>query len=546
LIVVSPMYMVFTLATLAKIEYMHSAVQPLDLIRLAEFMPLFRSFFGTGVLVTGIVGLGIWIGALVAARRITPCQVPVTRRVFINFLAIVILLGLPAMFALAPSRPWVSTLMLRLGGPDSEHREKARRNGLLLSFMSEIPTTFVSAPPNYSPATVIATLGKYQRIGMTPAGDARKNGVNLIIYLVESLMDPDDLGFRYTADPIPNLRALRKAHVSGYAIVPERFGGSANTEFEALTGMTRSFLPEGSVPYRQYLRHRVLSLPCALNRLGYTTIAIQADPKYYYDRERVYNLLGFERTMWLRDAQGITRAPRGPWPSDQAVVDAVVQASRGLHPFFVFAFPSSTHAPYNFGTYRHSDLDVVNPPPGDTLGEVKEYVNAVRDADRAIGALIEHFRHQPDSTIIAVFGDHVPPLSSRALQRFFEIMTGLSRTEQLRRLHRVPLLIWANFDLPREQAELSINGLPSFLLDKMRIPAPGFLAVTDAVRREVPTLASYVRGADGRLWDQDSLPPEHRAVVDDYRLLQYDLLLGKQYALRDGVQKWCLVPEPRP
>jgi hypothetical protein len=114
-------------------------------------------------------------------------------------------------------------------------------------------------------------------------------------------------------------------------------------------------------------------------------------------------------------------------------------------------------------------------------------------------------------------------------------LSGMSKAEQARMIHRVPLLLWANFDLPREEKELSINALPSYLLEKMRIPPAGFLAVADAVRLKAPVLASYVQGADGTMWERDSLPGEERAVVEDYWLLQYDLLLGKQYSLRDSV-----------
>jgi hypothetical protein len=275
--------------------------------------------------------------------------------------------------------------------------------------------------------------------------------------------------------------------------------------------------------------------------LGYATIAIQADPKNYYDRERVYDLLGFDKVVWLNPEDGVPgveRAARGWWPSDKAVVEAVIQASQGVHPFFAFAFPSSTHSPYNWGTYRDSDLDVLDPPSSDKIGEVKEYINALRVADQAIGTLIQYFRRQPDPTIIAIFGDHLPPLSEHALHTFSRNLSGMSTAEQARMIHRVPLLVWANFALPREEKELSINALPSYLLEKMRIPPPGFLAVTDAVRLKVPVLTSYVQGANGNMWDRDSLPSEERAVVEDYQLLQYDLLLGKQYSLHDSVSGW--------
>jgi hypothetical protein len=45
-------------------------------------------------------------------------------------------------------------------------------------------------------------------------------------------------------------------------------------------------------------------------------------------------------------------------------------------------------------------------------------------------------------------------------------------------------------------------------------------------------VASYAQTADGKLWDLNSLPAAERSLLDDYRLLQYDLLLGKRYAAR--------------
>jgi hypothetical protein len=76
----------------------------------------------------------------------------------------------------------------------------------------------------------------------------------------------------------------------------------------------------------------------------------------------------------------------------------------------------------------------------------------------------------------------------------------------------------------------------------MRIRPTGFLSVSDAVRRKVPVVGSYIQGADGHVWNPDSLPDEERALLEDYRLLQYDLLLGKQYALRDNVPGWAPTP----
>jgi phosphoglycerol transferase MdoB-like AlkP superfamily enzyme len=509
-------------------------------VRIPEFLPFARDFFGTAVLAAAAGALGLWIVALMAVRKMEPCPMSVVRRWSTGLLSLAVLLAFPVAFFQASyvpddvedSLPSADVLLSRFRARGPEFKEMARLRGFLMSFISELPAAFGSTPPDYSPAAVASALSRYCRPGITAAG--RHGGVNLIIYLVESFMDPEDLGLHYSSDPIPNVRALRKAHIGGYGIVPEEFAGSANTEFEVLTGMAMSFLPTGSVAYRLYLRDTIPSLPSALRRLGYVTTAVQADPKHFYDRERAYRLLGFDSVVWLGDAPGVERAPRGWWPSDRAVVEAVIQASREAHPVFVFAFPSSTHFPYNRGTYSDSDLDVLDVPSKDAVGEVKEYINTLRVADQAIGTLVEYFRRRPDSTIIAVLGDHLPPLPEGALRTFFSHLSGMSEPEQARMRRRVPLLVWSNFALPREENELSVNALPSYLLEKMGILPPDFLAVSDAVRRKVPVLAGYVPGAGGSRWNRDALPGGERSLVEDYRLLQYDLLLGERYSLRDS------------
>ncbi|HEU4649598.1 MAG TPA: hypothetical protein VFS33_11100, partial [Gemmatimonadales bacterium] len=202
LLLISPLYAVLALATLVKIRYMHSAVQPLDLIRVPEFLPLFRSFFGTGALVGAIAACGAWIGVLVAARKVEPRPTAAPHRWAIGMLSLAVLLAFPVAFTEAEALHPVNRLLLLLGAPDGQHREKARANGLLLSFISEMPAALISAPPHYSSRMVTATLRRYWTPHAPDPVIGRRGRVNLIVYMVESFMDPDDLRWHYTADPI--------------------------------------------------------------------------------------------------------------------------------------------------------------------------------------------------------------------------------------------------------------------------------------------------------------------------------------------------------
>ena len=534
LLFVTPFYVLMCIATLVKLKYMRAAVSPLDLISLPEFLPQFRSFFGTKVLVATICGILSWAVLLLVLRGSSAYRTPVVFRCTIAVVSVVVLLAVPAIYFFYPPgfQSSKESLYRRIGAPELHlTKEFTRENGILLTFLAEIPSSFIRAPRNYSAETIAAVSRRYRGMNTDPIESSRRGRVNLVVYMVESFMDPEDLGWRYTSDPIPNIRAIQRTGISGYGIVPGAFGGSVNTEFEVLTGMSQSFLPERSLPYRQFVKRPIPSLPRALKDIGYRTTAVQPDPKSWFNREQVYDLLGFDEAVWLHEDTGNERAALGWWPSDKVVAEAVIRASRTASPFFIFAFPSGTHSPYSGGAYGNSDLDVLDPLSGDAAGELKGYINVLRDADRAIGRLIEYFRRQPDPTMIVIVGDHLPPLSGEVLRPLYEKMSGLPKTDQARAIRRVPLLVWTNYVLPRENIELSTNALPPYLLDKMEIRPAGFLAAIDTVRSMFPILSRYVREVDGPMWNRDSLPTEGHALIEEYRLLQYDLLLGHQYFL---------------
>jgi phosphoglycerol transferase MdoB-like AlkP superfamily enzyme len=520
-------YLAFGAATLAKLNFMQTAVQPLDLLSIPEFLPLFPRQFGLPVTILTILLVCAWIAGLVVALRRPATPIHGPRLTALGLTALLVLLAFPLAFVWSDTEP-ARALLRWSGAPDGQWKDQTKRSGLALSFLSEVPSALVRAPEGYSAQAVRSVVARYGGAG----GVVSRGGVNLIVYLVESLMDPRDLGLTLTDDPLPTLHALQDTHSGGYAIVPGEFGGSANTEFELLTGMSSTFLPRGSLPFRQYLRWPVPSLPRLLQCRGYTTTAVQPDPRFYYDRERAYGLLGFQAVVWLDDVPGIARDPRVGWPTDSTVVDAVLAASAGPKPFFVFAFPSSTHSYYRSGYYRQSALGVRASLPAEAAEEVKEYLNAARHADRELARMIEVFRSRPDSTIIVVLGDHLPPLSADALRGFYRSLANASPAQRAARLRRTPLLVWSNFPLPRDSMVLGINTLDSYILSLMGVRGPVMMGLTDSLRRHLPVITPrFLIDDQGNEWERDKAPQPARMLLDDYRMLQYDLLMGGRYSL---------------
>ena len=173
-----------------------------------------------------------------------------------------------------------------------------------LSFLSEIPASFVTAPSGYSRDTVAAALRRYPAYAAPPADRGHERRVNLIVYMVESLMDPDDLGWRYSSDPIPNLRALWKDRFRRNLRRAGEHSGSSDSEFEALTGMTMSFLPDRSLAYRQFCQKPLPSLPAALKRQGYRTFAVAGGPEGILQPGAGLRAAGLRRSVLAQRSAG--------------------------------------------------------------------------------------------------------------------------------------------------------------------------------------------------------------------------------------------------
>ena len=78
-------------------------------------------------------------------------------------------------------------------------------------------------------------------------------------------------------------------------------GNTANTEFEFLTGLSMYFLPTGSIPYQQYIKSEVPSLASQLSSVGYTSVSMHPYYPKGWNRDTVYDDLGFEEKYFKDD-----------------------------------------------------------------------------------------------------------------------------------------------------------------------------------------------------------------------------------------------------
>lgn len=409
-----------------------------------------------------------------------------------------------------------------------DQKENYASNGFALAFALNVPMANVDAPEGYDPEAMEAVAAPVGAKVSLPA-----ERPDIIMVMSESFWDPTRLpGVTITPDPLPTARALQSGHVFS----PEFGGMTANVEFEALTGFSNAFLPYGSIPYQQYVRNDVPSLATFLGSEGYVTRAIHPFEGWFWNRGPVYRRFGFQEFLSAETLPPLEK--RGPLVSDEAFTEEIIrQAEATDGPFFIFGVSLQSHGPYEPNRYPDGGTEIEAGIGQWARGSLETYAEGIADADRGLATLIDWASRRERPTIIAFFGDHLPPLGPVYQETGF--LDGLvapkkSPPAEMAEHRQTPLVIWSNRSgRATGLGSVSPAFLPLHVLRAAGISHPfytGFLG--DVHRRYRVVERSLLVGSEGAAaldWlRQEEVDPALR----DFRLLQYDVLFGDKHAER--------------
>lgn len=410
-----------------------------------------------------------------------------------------------------------------------DQKDNYASNGFVLAFALNLPMATVAAPSGYSAAAIerIAAQG-----GTVPVASGEQPDV--VIVMSESFWDPARLpGVTITPDPIPTARKLR----SGEVFSPEFGGMTANVEFEALTGFSNAFLPYGSIPYQQYVRTRIPSLATFFRDQGYATTALHPFQGWFWNRSVVYDAFGFERFLSEENLPPLEK--RGPLASDAAMTEEIIRrADEEEKPVFIFAVSLQGHGPYEPDRYKDATHAVSAPGLKDRAREsVLSFSEGAADADEGLARLVEWAKGRERPTVIAFFGDHLPPLGEAYVQSGYMKEPVASRRaplEQMKAEHETPLVIWSNRSGPQtDVGTISPAFLPLEILEAAGMEHPYYTGFLRQVRDRFPVVDRHVLvdGA-GKAQADWARAGAVDPIVQDFRLLQYDVMFGDRHAIR--------------
>ncbi len=406
-----------------------------------------------------------------------------------------------------------------------DQKENYNSNGFALAFALNVPMAHVTAPAGYSDKA-IAAIAKPEAAASVPAEKP-----DIIIVMSESFWDPAQLpGVAIKPDPIPTVRELR----SGSVFSPEFGGMTANIEFEALTGFSNAFLPAGSIPYQQYVRAPIPSLATFLKSEGYEARALHPGTNWFWNRSAVYKDFGFDDFKSEETLPPMQK--RGPLASDAAMTDEIIREGEETdQPFFLFAVSLQNHGPYEPNRYPNATHSVQAATSQWARDSLQSYAEGAADADHGLQRLIDWAKSRDRPTIIAFFGDHLPPLGPVYVETGFlknNVAPRKEPADQMLKHHNTPLVVWSNRTGPVEQmGAISPAFLSYHVLTAAGITHPyytGFLGALSERYRIVDRNVLF--SAEGDATPDWAQQKQIDPAIRDFRYLQYDMMFGKRHA----------------
>lgn len=318
----------------------------------------------------------------------------------------------------------------------------------------------VSKPKDYSPGKVNDVVDSVDNNDKNN-NDNDKDDIdkpNIIFLQLESFFDATNVkGLEFSEDPIPNIRKLYEKFPGGYLSVPSFGAGTANTEFETMTGMNLDDFGPGEYPYKTVLQSTACESICYyLSNYGYTATALHDNTGGFYDRNRVFSRLGFNSFVSIEYIEKYEMNPIG-WVKDKCLTDEIVGILDSTStPDYIYTISVQGHGDYPENTdgldlpVKVTNNNVTGNPNG-----FEYYVNQTHEMDAFVAELIDALSKRNEKTILVIYGDHLPT---------FDITDDDLKNGDI---YQTQYVVWNNYNLQIENKDLQAYQLSAYLMKNL-------------------------------------------------------------------------------
>ncbi|MDQ0874931.1 phosphoglycerol transferase MdoB-like AlkP superfamily enzyme [Paenibacillus sp. V4I3] len=402
--------------------------------------------------------------------------------------------------------------------------ENTKTNGYALATFLNTKSMFTDKREGYDDKAVEAIVSNSPK--PIKAGDPN-NPVkpNVIVVLSEAFWDPTVIkGVEFSRDPIPFFHKLQQTGTSGTMLSPQYGGGTANVEFEVLTGNSMRFLPQGSIAYNQFLTNEVDSLASIYARQGYTSTAVSPFYNWYFNSNKIYKYFGFSKYIPI---EYFKPNYSGPYIADSEVAANIIHATdQSDGPDFVFANTMENHFHFFPGKFPKNTIDVTGNMSPSSQGMLETLAQGISASDKMLKELVEYYEKKGEPTIIAFWGDHLPALGDDyATYIDTKYISGKDDPDFLKKMYSVPLVVWNNFDQGRKDTlNISPSFLGPYLIELSKQQGSYYTDYLSQLSKKIPVIPPKDHYEAMHINEQD---------LKDYETLQYDIIFGDRHAYKD-------------
>ena len=353
--------------------------------------------------------------------------------------------------------------------------------------------TGINEPNGYSKALMEDIVNSEGEIKETKK---KNTDVNILFLQLETFIDPTEVNFlSFSEDPIPNFRKLSEEYSSGYYKVPAVGAGTANTEFESITGMSLHYFGAGEYPYKTILKETTCeSAAYDLKKLGYSTHAIHNNEANFYGRRTVFSRLGFDTFTSEEYMPNISDTTPMGWVKDHILTDEIFKAMESTEgPDYVYTISVQGHGDYpTEPVLSDPEIKVTGAESEEKNNAWEYYVNQLHEMDQFVKELTDRLSELDERVVLVMYGDHLPTMDLKV-----EDMKN-------RYLFQTKYVMWSNFDMKKKDKNIAAYQMAAEVFNRLGIH-------------------------EGTVFNYHQTRKGSRNYQLDLQALQYDILYGKQY-----------------
>ncbi len=405
----------------------------------------------------------------------------------------------------------------------------------------------VDKPEGYSAGDVKKWETEYlleKQQGVTP---------NIIMVMGESFSDiSNDVVFDFETDEQNpcykyNLLTQSERAISGHIAVSNIAAGTANTEFDILTGMPTNMISDATTSSFRVINKKTPTVASVLKDNGYATSFLHPGDSWFYNRSSVYRHFGVDDQVFNESFDLQNDTTNDGLVTDEAFLRELIEKiESNQNPQFIYSVSIQNHQAYNYTKYPDATPSVpIKTEISDaSMEKLSVYLRGVRDTSEMVYELSQYIDKMTQPTILVFFGDHLANLGEDCLA-YRELGMNIGKTdtpENTLEAFKTPFVIYANTaycdstDFAKAKENLALapvinsNYLGAAVLELTGFSGnDGYFDFLNFARRELPVfrLKENVYCDKAGNYTSELSNDTHLDIINKVDMWEYHRLRGK-------------------